>query len=108
MKIGIVAGVLIVALSMAYYLVIYVPRRDQLKIEKDKLEQQSLQHEIETRKIQLDECLESNRKNQLASNISIGEMLHARGADSEIDQVIRENNKRIEIERQECFKKFPI
>jgi len=51
MKISIIAGILIVALSIAYYLVIFIPKKDILELEKQKemiiLEQenQKIEHE---------------------------------------------------------------
>jgi hypothetical protein len=38
-KIGIVVGTLIVGLSVAYYLVVYIPQRDKAKVEQQKQEQ---------------------------------------------------------------------
>jgi hypothetical protein len=70
-KISIIGGTLIVALSIAYYLVLYIPKRDKTKLEqqkqeqvakeqKDKTDKEELaQKELEAKKVK---CLEDAKK----------------------------------------------
>lgn len=48
MKLSIIAGFLIVALSIAYYLVIYIPQKDKAKIEQQKQEREQSKKNLQS------------------------------------------------------------
>jgi len=58
-EISIVAGALIVGLSIAYYLVIYIPQRDKAKAEQQQQEKQILEKQREKNDLVRANCLAS-------------------------------------------------
>lgn len=107
-KISIIAGALIIALAVAYYLVVYIPKKDNEKIKQQKQEQTAQSQEKETRAYNLNNCLEKNRENQLNTNLGFVEM-QKKGeiSNASLNKIIDENNKRVEKEEINCFKKYP-
>jgi len=107
-KISIIAGVLIVALSLAYYLVIYIPQRDQAIEEQQKQAQQMQIQEKETAIDNLNRCLEENRENQLNTNLGFVDMQKAgKINDADLNNMIDENNKRADKAENNCFRMYP-
>ena len=121
-KISIMAGALIVALSVAYYLVVFLPRKETMRIEQQKKEQEAgdrqekekIKRENEAKlenKAKLDECLEKARedylerwKKQCASDREkIGTDGMCLLDDSSADFVRKTRTE----DRDICFKKYP-
>lgn len=57
LKISVTVGALIVALSIAYYLVIFLPHKATQALEQQKQEQQAKEHTAQVSKQALEKCL---------------------------------------------------
>ncbi|MGW8184998.1 MAG: hypothetical protein ACWGHO_02710 [Candidatus Moraniibacteriota bacterium] len=101
MKLSMIVGVLIMALSVAYYLVIFMPQKERARIEQQGQEK-------EARINNLNKCLEKNRESQLNNNLGFIEMQKAgKINNADVNNMIDENNKSSQEGRSECFKKYP-
>ncbi|OGI19666.1 MAG: hypothetical protein A3J06_03980 [Candidatus Moranbacteria bacterium RIFCSPLOWO2_02_FULL_48_19] len=65
-KISIIVGALIVALSVAYYLVIFLPQKEKVRVEQQKQEQQQVQ-QAKDDAVKRDEKEKSDNKKSLTS-----------------------------------------
>lgn len=94
---------LIIALSIAYYFIIYIPDRDKLKAEVTKQEQEK----VEKNRILLNSCLEDVDKSynsnwqSLCKSSGKEENCGLPTYDVErVDKIKKEN-------KEECFRKYP-
>ncbi len=107
-KISIIAGALIIALSIAYYLVIFLPQKEKGRVEQQKQEQEIRSQEKEARVVNLSECLEKNRKNQLNTNLGFAEMQKAgKISNADLSYMVDDNNKRAKENENNCYKRYP-
>lgn len=101
-----IAG-LIVALSIGYYLVIFLPQKEKAKLEQVKAEQEARESLLEKNKLSLQECLDNVKKAQLEH---WNKLCKAKGLKEECLQplsIVELESKRSNTAREECFKKYP-
>lgn len=96
-KISIIAGALIVALSLAYYLVIFLPKKETTRVgEKNRAETMKLR----------DDCLSVVERDYMDYTRK-KEISEARIAKSELVPLPDKNPYDKNVAREECYKKYP-
>jgi hypothetical protein len=107
-KVSIIAGALIIALSLAYYLVIFLPQKEKARVEELKQGQAMQIEEKEARAASLSECLEKNRASQINNNLNHVEMQKAgKITNTDLNSMIDDNNKRFKENENNCYKRYP-
>lgn len=105
-KISIIVGFLIVGLSIAYYLVIYIPQRDKAKIEQQNQQAQQQVEQKQTNAVNLENCLEYENETRNKNMQSLFEQAKKTklpvGQDS-LDSLEKNYQER----KDDCFKRFP-
>lgn len=103
-KFGIVAGILIISMSIFYYFVIFLPQKER---EKTELKREELET-IEANRTLLNDCLrEAERK----SNDFWNKMCRGQGLkeDCSLPQHNADSAKEyLDDWKEECFKKYPV
>ncbi|NTW15190.1 MAG: hypothetical protein HGA38_02340 [Candidatus Moranbacteria bacterium] len=105
-KISIVVGALIVALSIAYYLVVYIPKRDKAKTEQ---QNQQYQHQEEQKQISADnlaKCLKEEATKKLQSMQDLAEFKR-KGNNFDLETSLNNEEKAYQERKADCFKKYP-
>jgi|GEM_PF-6006785 len=97
-KISIIAGMLVIAFSAAYYFVIFLPKRDMMKIELERKEKEVEFDERASKYKALEDCL-NNVDEKFREILKDKTDVSANSAKFYIE--MREK------EKEECFKKYP-
>lgn len=113
-KYSIIIGVLIIALSVAYYLVIFLPKKEEIRIELQKQEQLAKEKEVdrlttekEANKKDLEHCL---LKVKLAAANFWQEECESmgRGEDCRLPEYNANRiDKSLKEDEENCFRKYP-
>lgn len=117
-KISIIAGALIVALSFAYYLVIFLPKKEtmriaqqqqeqQVKEQKDKVDKQALEKEKSNRYWALEGCLNNADSAFFAYAKLNGTENTKTGVITASNDVWDRADKTKQAEKANCYRKFP-
>ncbi len=105
-KLSVIISALVVGLSTAYYLVVYIPQRDRAKLEQ---QNQQAQEQAQLRKINadnLENCLDKEQKTySQAANGLAG--LKRQGNNFDLESSLNSADKDYQIKKADCFKKFP-
>ncbi len=106
-KISIVVGSLMIALSIAYYLVIFLPKSEVIRWEQQKEAQDAKRNEQEANKTKLFNCINSLGKAKSdtwdTACKSLGLKNDCRLPSENADNI----EKSIEAARSDCFRLFP-
>jgi type II secretory pathway pseudopilin PulG len=119
-KIGILVVLVIIALSTAYYFVIFVPQKEKARIEQAKQEQLSsqLKEQQDNKNTQLnmtllDDCLaraqnEHDDIDQLIyTKVNDGGFNDFPNAGEAIKMIASDADRKLQTDKDECFKKYP-
>lgn len=112
-KISIIAGVLIVSLSFAYYLVLFLPQKEQgrMEVEKAEMEMQKAESEridrVKTANSELLALCMAQAEDEYISYAKLNGTVNKDGtiwADNDVWDRAEKNRKE---EKEICFKKYP-
>ena len=112
-KVSIIAGALIVALSIAYYLVIFMPQKEKARVEQQKQEQQAKDDE----KKQAEERTANNKKALsfclMGADTNYWEYMKINGTEKKDGTIYADNDywdraeKTKQSEITNCYRKYP-
>ncbi len=106
-KISIIVGTLIVALSIAYYLVIFLPKKAEMALEQRAQEQQAEADEVVASRNALNDCLgavEAYYAENWERNCRSQDLGEECSLPKQTAERLNDDKKR---EQDNCFKKFP-
>jgi hypothetical protein len=117
-KISIIIGALVVALSVAYYLVIFLPQKEKARVEQQKQEQQQAQ-QAKDDAVRKDEKEKFDNKISLSSCLSRADISYSdnwnkncKALGREIDcglpaEQAADLDRSKKTEQDNCFKRYP-
>lgn len=105
-KISIIAGSLVVALSIAYYLVIFLPQKEKTRIEQQKQEQEARAEQEKINTDNLNKCLD-NEAQKISKTTNALAKLAREGKNMDLGTSLDEAEGDYLIRKADCFKKYP-
>ena len=106
-KLSVIAGALIVSLSIAYYFVIFLPQKEQARIEQHRQEREETEKKARQSKIFLQACLDNAYKGYSADWDSACQSQGKAVNCTLYGGIPKGIEDHLKQDKEECFKKYP-
>lgn len=105
-KISVITGALIVALSLAYYLIVFLPQKETWRMEQQDRDQLLKEQTEKARKESLMTCLDDEQQKKLQTMQGLAK-LKRDGKVFDLESSLDDVEKDYQIKKADCFKKYP-